>query len=211
MANGPGFNVAALDPLEGESSQSAESALIPAHQNAAALATNLSATSSITPLKSFAAGAESPGFTFGVPADNTWIIEGSTRGTATSTVGNDQVSSDLAQLRLRSRSGRLQLAEDGSQRYFGATSNLHLIHNGPYSSFNPHLKVVHAEGLNVVKSIGMEWPGDLSYEQHLRECYFTWANPLTNVIDRDLFERAMNDSLPFEDIVLYSPALDNAM
>lgn len=109
------------------------------------------------------------------------------------------------------RGGRLQVAEDGHSRYFGATSNLHLIHNGPYSSFSPSLKNLRVDGELAIKSAGLQWDGDPAYEAHLWEWYLTWLNPLTNLVERNLFDKDKENFLSLQESDFYSPALENAM
>ncbi|KAL2679033.1 hypothetical protein Neosp_009789 [[Neocosmospora] mangrovei] len=109
------------------------------------------------------------------------------------------------------RSGRMQVAEDGHSRYFGATSNLHLIHNGPYSSFSPSLKNIRVDGELAINSAGLQWAGDPAYEAHLWECYLTWLNPLTNLIKRNLFDQDKENYMSSLESDFYSPALESAM
>ncbi|EEU43508.1 uncharacterized protein NECHADRAFT_82861 [Fusarium vanettenii 77-13-4] len=109
------------------------------------------------------------------------------------------------------RSGTLQVAEDGHSRYFGATSNLNLIHNGPYSSFCPSLKNLRVDGELAIKSASLQWAGDLAYESHLWECYLTWLNPLTSLVEQSLFDQDKENFLSAQDNDFYSPALENAI
>ncbi|KAH7268500.1 hypothetical protein B0J15DRAFT_391374 [Fusarium solani] len=109
------------------------------------------------------------------------------------------------------RGGRLQVAEDGHSRYFGATSNLHLIHNGPYSSFSPSLKNLRVDNELAIKSAGLQWASDPAYEAHLWECYLTWMNPVTSLVERNLFDQDKENFLSSQQSDFYSPALENAI
>lgn len=214
MANGPGFNVANLGSREHCANTSGNcEADSPGtnEQRPHAIAGNLSSISNVPPLDHLEPVAESPSFSFWQAPEPAWGVGSLTPGTVVSTTGNDQNSSDETQLRLQRRSGRLQQAEDGHDRFFGASSNLHLIHNGPYSTFHPRFRDVQAEGLITIKSARVEWSGDPDFENHLRDCYFTWVNPLLNVVDQVSFERVKHGLPSPEDPTVYSQALENAM
>ncbi|RMJ16796.1 hypothetical protein CDV36_003550 [Fusarium kuroshium] len=112
---------------------------------------------------------------------------------------------------IATRAGRMQVAEDGHSRYFGATSNLHLIHNGPYSCFIPSLKNLRVDGELAIKNASLQWAGDPAYEAHLWECYLTWVNPMTCLVERNLFDQDKENFLSSQESDFYSPALENAM
>ncbi|KAI8665446.1 Fungal-trans domain-containing protein [Fusarium sp. Ph1] len=89
------------------------------------------------------------------------------------------------------RGGRLQVAEDGHS--------------------SPSLKNLPVDGELAIKSAGLQWEGDPAYEAHLWECYLTWLNPLTSLVERNLFDQDKENFLSSQDSNFYSPALENAI
>ncbi|EXJ84397.1 hypothetical protein A1O3_05064 [Capronia epimyces CBS 606.96] len=112
---------------------------------------------------------------------------------------------------LTSRMGRLQIAEDGQPRYYGATSNLHILHSGPNSLVQPNIRHVLTHGESAIAQAGLEWQGDEVYEDHLINLFFSWHNTLMYVLDRDIFVRERHLFRLGQTTDLYSPALENAV
>ncbi|OAL30959.1 hypothetical protein AYO22_01254 [Fonsecaea multimorphosa] len=107
--------------------------------------------------------------------------------------------------------GRLIVAEDGSQRYFGSSSNIAMLHDWSSSMFRPSIRCVLKDGNHAIQQAGLEWPDDPEQEEWLTKQYFTWHNPLSHeVIEHDYMaaKAAFNSGEATE---LYSPALRNAI
>ncbi|WAO92009.1 Fungal-trans domain-containing protein [Fusarium falciforme] len=89
------------------------------------------------------------------------------------------------------RGGRLQVAEDGHS--------------------SPSLKNLRVDGELAIKSAGLQWDSDPAYEAHLWECYLIWLNPLTSLVDRNLFDQDKENFMCSQESNFYSPALENAV
>lgn len=107
--------------------------------------------------------------------------------------------------------GKLQLAEDGVMRYFGATSNLHWLHNGPFSSFRPDIHELRVHGHAALEKAQLLWDPDQTYIDSLFELYFTWDNALTNTVDLAVFHRENARYDQGLQSNYYSTTLENAM
>lgn len=112
---------------------------------------------------------------------------------------------------LTSRLGRLQIAEDGQARYYGATSNLHILHSGFNSLVQPNIRTVVTHGKSAIAQAGLQWQGDELYENHLINLFFSWHNALMYVVDRAVFFRERQRYKQGYNTDLYSPALENAV
>ena len=112
---------------------------------------------------------------------------------------------------LTSRLGRLQIAEDGQPRYFGATSNLHILHSGPQSLCQPNIRNVYTHGDAAIAQAGLQWQEDSSYEDNLIKLFFSWHNALMYVVDEEIFLRERKRYKVGQTSDLYSPALANAV
>lgn len=125
---------------------------------------------------------------------------------------NDQSASlkDVTK-QLTSRLGRLQITEDGQPRYYGATSNLHILHSGFNSLVQPNIRNVIIHGEAAIAQAGLQWQGDALYEDHLINLFFSWHNALMYVLDRDIFWRERQRFQQGRTTDLYSPALENAV
>ncbi|RSL51331.1 hypothetical protein CEP53_008465, partial [Fusarium sp. AF-6] len=102
-------------------------------------------------------------------------------------------------------------AETPPLQVFRSNEHLHLIHNGPYSCFIPSLKNLRVDGNLAIKNAGLQWAGDPAYQAHLWECYLTWVNPLTSLVERGLFDKDKECFLSSQESDFYSPALENAI
>lgn len=118
----------------------------------------------------------------------------------------DEVTSQIT-----SRLGRLQIAEDGQPRYYGATSNLHLLHSGPRSLIQPNIRHVVTHGDAAIAQAGLQWGGDPIYEDLLISLFFSWHNALMYVVDREIFLRERERFHSGQSTDYYSPALENAV
>lgn len=109
------------------------------------------------------------------------------------------------------RLGKRQIAEDGCLRYYGATSNVHILHNATEFLTEPHVRSVETHGKEAISQANLEWSGDLKYEEHLLDLFFAWHNPLFNVVDKCCFYRARAIYATGNRTLFYSPCLSNAM
>ncbi|KAK5278621.1 hypothetical protein LTR40_008893 [Exophiala xenobiotica] len=129
----------------------------------------------------------------------------------TSRPERDAASLNDVTRQLTSRLGRLQITEGGQARYYGATSNLHLLHGSPNSLVQPSIRDVVRHGDAAIAQAGLRWQGDPAYEEHLINLFFSWHNALMYVLDKDIF---LNERQKFQDgrrTNLYSPSLENAV
>lgn len=118
----------------------------------------------------------------------------------------DDVTSQIT-----SRLGRLQVAGDGQPRYYGATSNLHLLHSGPRSLVQPNIRHVVTHGDAAISQAGLQWNGDPTYENLLISLFFSWHNALMYVVDKTIFLREREQFHLGKITDHYSPALENAV
>lgn len=135
-------------------------------------------------------------------------------GHQTTSTGHDAQSespmNDLT-LQLASRLGQFQIAEDGQLRYYGATSNLHMIKHGLFSLFETSIRRVREHGDTALRQSGLEWAGDVAYEEHLTKLYFAWHNPLLSEVNQQVYLEGKNAHEAGHDTPYYSPTLANAM
>jgi hypothetical protein len=113
---------------------------------------------------------------------------------------------------LSARIGSFQIAEDGQLRYFGATSNLHILHNGIFSLSKSPTRSIRIDGKEVLERAGLGQTVDPEIERHLTNMYFKWEDPAIHVVDEDMYHEEHEkwisgiDGSPF-----YSETLKNAM
>jgi hypothetical protein len=108
--------------------------------------------------------------------------------------------------------GSLQIAEDGQLRFYGATSNLHILHNGPLSLSRSKFRSPNEQGADLLLGAGVGHFVDPSIEDHLLKLYFTWEEPSIHVVEEAVFWRERTncrDAGLFNQ--LYSEVLTNAM
>ncbi|KAH8585501.1 fungal-specific transcription factor domain-containing protein [Bisporella sp. PMI_857] len=113
---------------------------------------------------------------------------------------------------LSARIGSFQVAEDGQLRYFGATSNLHILHDGLSSLTTRHNRTARDDGDDVLARVGLTFAITPDLERHLEDLYFQWEDPAIHVVDQDMYFDSKNayysgqDGNPF-----YSETLKNAI
>lgn len=106
----------------------------------------------------------------------------------------------------------MQIAEDGQKRFYGATSNLHILHNGPMSLTRSRFSSLQKEGELLLKNRQLDQFVDREFEDHLLKLYFCWEDPSIHVMDEDLFFREREKcKFTQETSYLYSEVLVNAM
>ena len=128
----------------------------------------------------------------------------------TANSGSADVLDDVTR-QLSSRLGRLQIAEDGQPRYYGATSNLHILHSGPHSLYQPNIRNVFTHGDAAIVQAGLQWEEDSEYEENLLNLFFSWHNTFQYVCDKEIFSQERKRCKAGQTSDLYSPALANAI
>jgi hypothetical protein len=118
---------------------------------------------------------------------------------------------DELTMRLTSRYGSLKITDNGQLRYYGVTSNLHMIGDGLASLFQPVVRSTRIDGDAAVTQAGLDWEQDLTFEQHLFDLYFAWHSPLLQETQADLFLQGREIYRAGGESSFYSPALVNAM
>ncbi|KAH9214488.1 fungal-specific transcription factor domain-containing protein [Leptodontidium sp. 2 PMI_412] len=113
---------------------------------------------------------------------------------------------------LSARIGSFQIAEDGQLRYFGATSNLHILQDGLSSISRPVNRSVYAEKELVLSRAGLDRKVDREFRRHLEDLYFQWEDPAIHVVDKEMYFQAQSAYIS-EDIEtpFYSETLMNAI
>ena len=124
----------------------------------------------------------------------------------------DEAEKDVIE-QLSHRIGTLKIAGDGHLRFYGATSNLNLVDvSATQQRQRPDARSIRHDGQDILNHLRVGQPVDPVLEDHLVELYFTWQNPSTYVVDKDMFMIARSrwrngcDDTPF-----YSEVLTNAM
>ncbi|OAP65349.1 hypothetical protein AYL99_01321 [Fonsecaea erecta] len=127
---------------------------------------------------------------------------------ATAPIPNEDTLLD----QLSGRMGSLQIAEDGQLRFYGATSNLHILHNGPLSLSRSKFRSPSEQGTELLNGGGVGHFVDESIEDHLLRLYFTWEEPSIHVVDESVFWRERLICKGGGQVSsLYSEVLTNAM
>ncbi|KAF6832956.1 fungal specific transcription factor [Colletotrichum musicola] len=113
--------------------------------------------------------------------------------------------------RLSDRVGSLQIGSDGHIRYYGPTSNFNLVQMPAPDNMTVH-RTVRNDGQEYLNrlDIGKDVPQDI--EEHLVNLYFTWQDPTSHVVQREMYENA---KVQWRDGMLdtpyYSEALRNSI
>ncbi|PYH41015.1 transcription factor domain-containing protein [Aspergillus saccharolyticus JOP 1030-1] len=124
----------------------------------------------------------------------------------------DEAENDVIE-QISHRIGTLKLSGDGHLRFFGATSNLNLVDvSASQQHQRPDARTVRHDGQDILNHLRVGQPVSQSLEDHLVELYFTWQNPSTYVVDKEMYWKARaewrNDLI---DTPFYSEVLTNAM
>lgn len=114
--------------------------------------------------------------------------------------------------KLGARIGSFQIAEDGQWRYFGATSNLHILHSGLFSLSRPSIRSVRNDGIQALLRAKLDSGVTSQIESSLEQLYFTWEDPAIHVVDEEMYYEAKKEWLSGVDgSPFYSETLKNAM
>lgn len=148
---------------------------------------------------------QQPGESLGQPRDNRDYYDSDSGE-------EDEAEKDVIE-QLSHRIGTLKIAGDGHLRFYGATSNLNLVDvSATQQRQRPDARSIRHDGQDILNHLRVGQPVDPVLEDHLVELYFTWQNPSTYVVDKEMFMIARSrwrngcDDTPF-----YSEVLTNAM
>ncbi|KFY09392.1 hypothetical protein V491_08223 [Pseudogymnoascus sp. VKM F-3775] len=125
---------------------------------------------------------------------------------------DEQSDDDEVVNQLSARIGTFQIAEDGQLRYYGATSNLHILQNGVSSLPRALRRSIRLEGEEALARAELNQRIDPELEKHLEDLYFRWEDPAIHVVDEEMYFLAKNayylgeDGSPF-----YSETLKNTI
>lgn len=124
---------------------------------------------------------------------------------------------EAAMDQLSKRMGSLRVAEDGQLRYYGATSNMHILRTSvtsPSESVPSRSGQYNTTEILVQGGVGHYVAPEL--EDHLIKLYLAWENPFIHVVDEEAFLEARkkvtsrtNPKEPFPSY--YSELLVNSM
>ncbi|USP78019.1 putative nitrogen assimilation transcription factor nit-4 [Curvularia clavata] len=143
-----------------------------------------------TPWSAPGGPAISPEHTFATPISASDPDISVVQETPPITLGPSQtdVSSPLVD-QLTGSLGSLRLAEDGQLRFYGATSNLHLLVSGTRATTNARTTVNRVEIQATLDAAGVGHLVDPELEEHLMKLYFCWEDPSIHLVQEDIFYR----------------------
>ena len=124
----------------------------------------------------------------------------------------DEAEHDVIE-QISNRIGTLKIAGDGHLRFYGATSNLNLVDvSATQQRQRPDARSVRYDGQDILNHLRIGQAVDQDLEDHLVELYFTWQNPSTYVVDKEMFMTARAKwRNELDDTPFYSEVLTNAM
>jgi hypothetical protein len=124
----------------------------------------------------------------------------------------DEAENDVIE-QLSHRIGTLKIAGDGHLRFYGATSNLNLVDvSATQQRQRPDARTVRHDGQDILNHLRVGQPVDQALEDHLVELYFTWQNPSTYIVDKEMYMTARTKwRNELDDTPFYSEVLTNAM
>lgn len=113
---------------------------------------------------------------------------------------------------LSGRMGSLQIADDGQLRFYGPTSNLTILQNGPLSINATALHFSDDHWQQILNQAGVGQHVATELEDHLLKLYFCWEDPSIHVVDERIFWRERTDhAQALISSSTYSRLLTNAM
>lgn len=124
---------------------------------------------------------------------------------------DEDASDDELTNRLTARYASLKIADNGQLRYYGVTSNLHMLGDQLSTLFQPPVRTTRHDADDLLAQAGLQWQPDSAYEDHLFNLHFTWFQPFMQEVDRDLFFQGRKAYQAGEDASFYSPSLESAM
>ncbi|RFU25165.1 hypothetical protein B7463_g11171, partial [Scytalidium lignicola] len=129
----------------------------------------------------------------------------------TETEGQDEFDEQSMIEQLSARMGAFQIAEDGQLRYFGATSNLHILHNGLSSLARAPGRSTRSDGEDALIRAGLGQKISTEAERHLEDLYFDWENPAIYVVDKEMYFEEQIKYRSGKETSFYSETLKNAI
>ncbi|KAH8201543.1 hypothetical protein TruAng_004314 [Truncatella angustata] len=123
---------------------------------------------------------------------------------------DDEEHSEIT-AQLSGRLGTLLRAPNGEWRFYGATSNLHLMRDEHAARPPPHDQRHHKAQVRLEQA-GLGHSVSRELITHLANLYFTWQDPSLHVVDRFAFEAARERYIDsYEETGLYSELLVNSI
>ncbi|KFY74649.1 hypothetical protein V499_05312 [Pseudogymnoascus sp. VKM F-103] len=125
---------------------------------------------------------------------------------------DEQSDDDEVVDQLSARIGTFQITEDGQLRYYGATSNLHILQNGLSSLPRAVHRSIRLEGEEALTRAELNQGIDSDLEKHLEDLYFRWEDPAIHVVDEEMYFLAKSAYYSGEDgNPFYSETLKNTI
>lgn len=154
-----------------------------------------------------------PGMSFHDPRSTTDITSQAVSSTrprlSSASNGEDSDAESTEELvdRLSDRVGSLQIGSGGHIRYYGPTSNFNLVQIPAPDNMTVH-RTVRNDGQEYLNrlDIGKDVPPDI--EEHLVNLYFTWQDPTSHVVQREMYENA---KVQWRDGMLDTPYYSEAL
>jgi hypothetical protein len=117
---------------------------------------------------------------------------------------------------LAMRVGALRVDQDGVLRFFGATSNLHLLQNNTHlPSYREPRRTANTNSSFILNRAGYSQEVSIELEDHLIKLYLAWEDPATHIINVPLFWEARHKHVSGQrggyHPSFYSDVLINAM
>ena len=145
-------------------------------------------------------------------AGHTYIKPSALNTGEDSSSAEEEGRSEVTQ-QVSNRKGALVPSQNGSWRFYGATSNLHLMKRRANLGTS-HSKALqqHSRGRSRLEALGLARMIDTDLINHLLRLYFTWHNPSLHIVDREMFNRAYTAYVRNEECgACFSEFLLNAM
>ncbi|KAL2865724.1 transcription factor domain-containing protein [Aspergillus lucknowensis] len=111
---------------------------------------------------------------------------------------------------LSNRVGTLQIAPGGRTQFYGPTSTFNLA-DMVITANSKTQSVAQNDALECLSRLGTNKIVPSALEVHLLNLYFCWQDPSFHVVDRKIYEHAMEKWYAMEDTPFYSESLRNAM
>lgn len=136
------------------------------------------------------------------PINPVIVNDASTGKDTTKTAGMEDLIDELSD-----RVGKLHVGPGGQPHFYGPTSTFNLADAPIVGDFQkPHT----LDG-NMQKGLDTDEEVPVALEEHLISLYFSWQDPSSHVVDREMFEDAKAKSQRNEDTQFYSGALRYAV
>ena len=143
-----------------------------------------------------------PNMTYFMPSDS-YVVDPHL-GTAqqNNRLPNEQVDQDVASSSedeaetdivpgLAARLGSLRVATDGRLRYYGTASNHHFLSNSNFRPQLPDAEEMKSNASIALQNAQLDQEVTPALQTRFIQLFFTWHNPCHNVIDRNMFNKAL--------------------